>query len=184
MTTPDPFWSEVRRLLPDVDIVLIPPEPEPPPASGSRFVTAIRARRVREDARTALGAAWTRLLPALDPPPTVLRTWRAAGDSGRLLRVELVARRPGAPPAGVLESVAAARAELTRPGEPPWPLDERPWATADPRKLVTATAGFEIELYGARTPPALTLTVRGPALPVPPDLARDLLATATEELPW
>src|SRR5882724_9402893 len=122
MTTPDPFWSEVRRLLPDVDIVLMPAEQEPPPATRSRFVTAIQARRLREDARTALGAAWSRLLPGLDPPPTVRRTWRAAGDSGRLLRVELSARRPGAPPAGVPETVAAARAELTRPDLAPWPL--------------------------------------------------------------
>jgi hypothetical protein len=180
MTRTDPFWDEVHRLLPDVDLVLLPPQTEPPPATDSRFVAAIRARRTRDGAHAVLAGTWRRLLAGVPEPATVRRLWLAVEPSGRAVRVELVARHAGRPDAGARHLLAAARAEVEAAGGS---VAERRWADADGLRLVTAVDGCGVDLYAVLTPPALTLTVLGPPVGVPEDLGRELAAAGPEDVP-
>jgi hypothetical protein len=180
VTRPDPFWDEVRRLLPDVDVVLLPPEVATAPAVESRFVASIRARRARDEVQAVLAAAWTRLAAEVPAPATARRTWRAVEPHGGAVRVELTARHPGRPSAGARELLAAARAVVEAAGGV---VDERRWADADGLRLVTGLDGCGVELYAVLTPPALTLTVIGPPIAVPEELGRELMAAGPEDVP-
>ena len=180
MTLPDPFWDEVHRLLPDVDLVLLPPESESPPAADSRFVAAIRARRARDEAHAVLVVGWRRLLAGVPAPVTARRLWLAVRPSGRVVRVELVARHAGRPDAGARELLAAARTEVEGAGGT---VDERRWADAGGLRLVTTVDGCGVDLFAVLTPPALTLTVVGPPVVVPDDLGRELMAAGPEDVP-
>jgi hypothetical protein len=191
----DPFWAEVTRLLPDVDVVLLPNgEPAQSASSDSRFVAAIRARRARDEAHQALAALWARLLPSLPLPPTCRRAWRAASDNGELIRVELIARHSAARdadvgyvdagqqragPNGVRETLAAARAEQVAAGVA---VDERRWVDAGGLRLVTEVAGHAVELYGVLSPATLTVTVLSPPVQVPVALGRQLVAGTAEQV--
>jgi hypothetical protein len=182
MTEPDAFWAEVRRRLPDADIVLLPPEaPDPPPATAdSRLVATIRARQIREAAHATLAAAWSRLATTVPRPATVRRIWRSLEPGPRVVRLEVVARYDGQPDPGVAAVLTAARATVEAGGGT---VDEQRWASADGLRLVTDLAEHAVELYGTLDPPGLTATVLSPPLAVPPDLGQDLIAAATEEAP-
>jgi hypothetical protein len=182
MTTgPDPSWAEVHRLLPDVDIVLLPPQPPtPPPSTDSRLVAAIRARQTRDAAHATLAEAWHRLAAPVPRPATVRRIWRALEPGARVVRLEIVARYDGQPDPGVADLLTAARATVDAAGGT---VDEQRWASSDGLRLVTSLAEHTVELYGTLDPPGLTATVLSPPLAMPTDLGEDLLAAGTEQAP-
>lgn len=178
----DPFWSEVARLLPDADLVLLPPEDSPGHASNdSRLIGAVRARLVRDEAHRAFVTAWQELAPGEPPPETIRRTWRSLQPDGQLVQLELVARKPGWPAVGIRELLAAARTHQLAADRS---VDERRWADSDGLRLVTGIEGHNAELYAALTPPAITLTVLATPAPVPVELGRELVAIGTEQLPY
>jgi hypothetical protein len=181
MTEPDRYWAEVRRLLTDADLVLLPaPPPAPPPTRESRLIAAIRARQTRDAAHATLALAWTRLAPTLPRPATVRRTWRAAGPDGGLIRLELVARHDGPAGPDAADPLTAARSTVETSGGS---IDEDLWVRSAGLRLVTDLAGHIVELYATRHPPGLTATVLAPPLAVPADLAHDLLTTGTADAP-
>jgi hypothetical protein len=181
MTEPDPFWAEVRRLLPDVDTVLLPPQsPAPAPTADSRLVGTIRARQTRQVAHAVLAEAWSRLAATVPRPATARRTWRSVQPAGRAQRLEVVARHDGEPEPSVTDVLTVARATVDAGGGQ---VDEQRWADSGGLRLVTELAGHTVELYGTLAPPGLTATVLSPPLAVPPDLAQDLLGTGTEAVP-
>jgi hypothetical protein len=181
VTAPGPFWDEVHRLLPDVDLVLLPPETVSPPVADSRFVATIRARSARDGTHEVMTLAWRRLLAGVPGPATARRLWLAVEPSGRAIRVELVARHAGRPDAGAWELLAAARAEVESAGGT---VDERRWADADGLRLVTTVDGCGVDLFAVLTPPVITLTVLGPPVAVPEDLGRELMAATPEDVPF
>jgi hypothetical protein len=170
------FWNELHRLLPDADIVLLPPEPPAPPVTAdSRLVAAIRARQVREAAQATLIEAWAQLAGSVPRPATVRRTWWAAQPGGQVVQLELIAWQPDVgDPAALL---AAARDVIDAASGP---VDEERWARASGLRLVTTLADHTVELYGTLDPRGLTATVLGPPLALPPDLGAELTALGTE----
>lgn len=62
----DPFFSELRRKHPDVDVVLLPPVDPAPPAQPP--ATTGQAVATRRHALAVLDALWTRVGLTLDPP--------------------------------------------------------------------------------------------------------------------
>jgi hypothetical protein len=175
----DPYWEEVARLLPDADLVLLPPDDPAQPSDDSRLIGAVRARQVRDEAHRILRITWQELLPDVPTPQLVRRVWRAARPDAALVQVELVARRPGvAEPRPVL---SAARARLLTAGRV---VDERRWADSAGLRLVTDVDGHRAELFGVPDPAALTLALLTPPTPVPVELGRELVAAAVEELPY
>jgi hypothetical protein len=171
----------VHRLLPDADIVqLPPPAPAPPPTTESRLVAAIRARWTSEAAHATLAEAWSRLAATVPRPATVRRTWRAVEPGARAIRLELVARYAGVPDPSVADVLTVARAAVEAGGGT---VDEPRWAGSGGRWLVAGLAEHAVELYATVTPPGLTATLLSPPLAVPADLGNDLLATGTEQVP-
>lgn len=55
----DPFWRELRRRHPDVDVVVLPERPTEPPPGPPAFPA--QARAVQQHASRALAALWDRL---------------------------------------------------------------------------------------------------------------------------
>ncbi|WP_182379948.1 hypothetical protein [Nocardioides sp. WS12] len=75
----DPFWSEVRRRHPDVDIVLLPPDPSPDPSPDPDLAPASDTEVRR--AAVAVQEVWRGVRPLLAgfgplAPPSV--RWREA----------------------------------------------------------------------------------------------------------
>ena len=65
----DPFFAELRRRHPDVDVVLLPPvDPSPPPQPPATTGQALATRR---HAVAVLDALWDRVGLSLDPPAEV-----------------------------------------------------------------------------------------------------------------
>jgi hypothetical protein len=151
--------------------------PDLPAGTDSRLVAAIRARYAREAAHRTYPAEWARLLPDTPAPDTLRRRWRPVGTERAWYEVELAGWRTHPDVAGAL---AAARALIDAEGGT---LDERRWAESDGLWLRTTVAAQPVELYGTLTPPIVTLTVRSAPIAVPDDLARDLLAAGTEQVP-
>jgi hypothetical protein len=179
----DPFWAEVRRLLPDVDIVLLPPERPPPPAAReSRLVGTVRARWVVGTAHDTLRTAWDRLLPGLPRPATVRRAWQ-------------VSRPPAAEPTAVLRLSLTAGHDLTAAGDAAAVLadarvlveagggavDDQRWTASGGLRLVTTLSAHVLELTG--TGHAVTVALLSPPLPAPADLATEMGATPPEHAP-
>ena len=61
----DPFFGEVRRRHPDVDIVLVPPEAAAPPAPPPVDPAVLAAVPVEHDADTR--DLWSQVARAIDP---------------------------------------------------------------------------------------------------------------------
>jgi hypothetical protein len=177
----DPYWSEVARLLPDVDLVLLSDEPAAGDSNDSRLVGAVRARQVRDEAHRVLRVAWQELAPDVPAAQSVRRTWRAVRPDAQLVQVELVARRPGSLGVEARQLLSAARAHQLASGRQ---VDERRWADSHGLRLLTEIDGNSVELYAVLSPPALTVTVLTAPFSVPIELGRELVAAGTEELPY
>jgi hypothetical protein len=79
----DPFWSEVRRRHPDVDIVLLPPDEGPAQApEGAEPVDPAEVARAGEQQVAAL---WTTLLGHVSPADRAVR-WASGAVVDTLVR--------------------------------------------------------------------------------------------------
>lgn len=67
---PDPFFDVVRRRHPDVDIVLLPPEPPPLPVTADAVATDRTVERARDRCQGLAAALWQVLVEDPEQPPT------------------------------------------------------------------------------------------------------------------
>jgi len=92
----DPFWDEVRRLLPDVDIVVTTPRgaPDRPvdPDMAAEIAASAQERVIR-----AWRALWPRLLPDLETPERLRVAWFSEGPAERVVP-QALGRHTGLPP--------------------------------------------------------------------------------------
>ena len=75
----DPFFGEVRRRHPDVDIVLVPPEAAAPPVPPPVDPAVLAAAPVERDADTR--DLWSQVARAIDPAQATAR-WAAGAVTG------------------------------------------------------------------------------------------------------
>lgn len=150
----DPFWSVVRRRHRDVDIVLLPEDPDPPaepgPSLAPEALSAVGERLV---------ATWAVLAPLVGAhgeqvEPTV--AW-SPGDDGHALVVESAVRGLGQEGGtDLLRAVIGA-------------LGERDWRFAPSSRaglpLLRATDGL-LDLEAVAGPGATVLTLATGVLPV------------------
>jgi hypothetical protein len=178
----EPFWAEVRRLLPDVDVVLLPPERPAPERTGeSRLVGTVRARWVVGTAHSTLRTAWDRLLPGLPRPATVRRAWQVsrppAAERTAVLRLALTAAH-ALDAAAAAAALADARVLVEAAGGA---VDDQRWTASGGLRLVTALSAHVLELTG--TEHALTATLLSPPLPVPADLGTEMGGSPAQQAP-
>lgn len=89
---PDPFFTRLAELLPDVDIVVLPPEPR---RAAGPPLDANTARRSAEAASAAAEVAlcgwWSSGAPGLPAPAVLTRRWKPGSDK-RHIDAEAAAR--------------------------------------------------------------------------------------------
>lgn len=150
----DPFWSQVRRRHPGVDVVLVPPGPpraRPAPP-------ALPAWR-REDVAAAAAAAWRAVLAAAfgacGGPSGTYAAWRPRAGGHALV---LTAHRHGLGRDGGVEVLRSLLRACTTAG---WQAE-----TADrPRPVLRADAGGLV-LVAQAGAAATTVELAGPPLTV------------------
>ena len=98
---PDPFYTRLAQLLPDVDIVVLPPEPSRQPQPALDPAEARRAAELAAvSASSSLRTWWPMVTPAgLDLPDELTARWRPGGDGAHV------------------DAVAAARTLLSYDGD-------------------------------------------------------------------
>lgn len=77
----DPFYARLAELLPDVDIVVLPPEAPAEKTTPSTAAASSAAEAGATRALEALRRWWPVLLPDLPEPATIRRAWRPGADS-------------------------------------------------------------------------------------------------------
>lgn len=150
----DPFWSVVRRRHPDLDIVLLPPDPAPADVPGSSL--APEALREVTERVVATWAALVPLIPADGERIDPVVDW-SPGDAGHALVVDTAVRGVGQEGGtDLLRRVLGA-------------LGERGWRFAPSSRaglpLLRATDGL-LDLEAVAGPGATTLTLATGMLPV------------------
>jgi len=81
----DPFYARLAELLPDVDIVVLPPEtPEEPSAPPSSAAASTAAEDGAEGALAALRQWWPVLLTELAEPRAIRRAWMPGADGSHV----------------------------------------------------------------------------------------------------
>jgi hypothetical protein len=167
--TNDPFWSVVRRRQPDVDIVLLPPEPPPagpsgqPPQDPAAFAEAESAR---------VRAEWAQLVGERDEPTEEQSRWIPGPTPDSVAR-ETTLVLEGADPVHAVAAVERAVASLTDAG---WHLLVPP--TGSPRVVAGRSEEIgrrELQLVFAHAAGRLVLRVSSAGCPVAPGQLRSLL---------
>jgi hypothetical protein len=167
MTTPleaDPFYRELRRRHPDIDIVLLP---EAPPESSVEPAAAPplpdQPATVLQDLSDSFDTLWS-ILTSLPSSTGEDPRWRAGTADGEVF-AERVGRSPGVTDGGALLLDAAAA------------LGARSWDLRVPRggvpRLLADNAGRSLTL--SVWDGAVTLTVRTESYAVEADIHRALL---------
>lgn len=146
----EPFFDELQRLQPDVDVVLLPPDPAPP-----HDLAAASAEATRE-AADGVRRALTELLDDAHVAPGV-RVERWQRGSGDLQRFTARASRRGLDAVDALAALRVVRDAVLSRG---W--DARPTDTAQPRMTATHPSGRTLEAFC--TPTSVDLVVHSPAL--------------------
>jgi hypothetical protein len=173
--TNDPFWSVVRRRQPEVDIVLLPPEPPPSGPSGLRpqdpaAFAGAESARVR--------AEWATLVdtgdgsPDSQAGPVEDARWIPGPTPDSVAR-ETTLVREGADPVHAVAAIERAVASLADDG---WHLLVPP--TGPPRVVAGRDEEIgrrELQLVFAHAAGRLVLRVRSAGCPVTPAAARSLL---------
>ena len=153
----EPFFDELQRLQPDLDVVLLPPAAAPP-----RDLTAAPPEATHEAAAGVRRALTELLDDALVVPDVRVERWQRL--DGELQRFTARASRRGLDAVDALAALRALRDSVLRRG---W--DARPTDTAQPRMTATHPSGRTLEAFC--TPTSVDLVVRSPAL-VPDPVAR------------
>jgi hypothetical protein len=167
MTTPlevDPFYRELRRRHPDIDIVLLP---EVPPGSATDLAEApplpAQPGTVLQDLSDSFETLWA-ILTGLPTSSSEVPRWRA-GTSDDQVFAERVGRSTGVTDGSALLLDAAAA------------LDARSWNFRVPRggvpRLLAEHSGRSLTI--SVWDDAVTLTVRSESYAVEADVKRALL---------
>lgn len=174
---PDPFFARLAELLPDVDIVVLPPE-APPDAGepGDEHESRRAAAEGLDRAVAALRRWWPVVVPASAEPATISRTWSPGAD-GRHVQARAEA--------GTAIGPDQERRSLLRASR------ERSVAQGAVVVLQRTAAGllrlqvdeFTIEVHSPPDVPWWSVSASVPDIDVG-DLAVALLTTPPTELPW
>lgn len=161
----DPFFAAVRRRHPDVDVVVLPPEPtdEAPAEVPSEEVAAALTRVVAETARV-----WSVVEPAAEAPEARL----GFGDSPSSIRA---VARSSSPRRDGFDALVRLRLELEREG---WDLRRR--AGVGVERLTGVHDGLRVSLSYAEGSELLLLTVSTEAMEVGVERARELTGRGGE----
>ena len=162
----EPFFDELQRLQPDVDVVLLPPAHEPP----HDLVAA--SPQATHEAAVGVRRALTELLADAHVVAGV-RVDRWQRGSGDLQRFTARASRRGLDAVDALATLRVVRDAVLARG---W--DARPTDTAQPRMTATHPSGRTLEAFC--TPTSVDLVVHSPALVPDPDVRASARATAPE----
>ena len=160
----EPFFDELQRLQPDVDVVLLPPAPAPP-----RDLVAASPEATHE-AAVGVRRALTELLGDAHVVPGV-RVERWQREAGDLQRFTARASRRGLDAVDALATLRVVRDAVLARG---W--DARPTDTAQPRMTATHPSGRTLEAFC--TPTSVDLVVHSPALVPDPDVRASARATS------
>lgn len=166
----DSFWRRFSELQPDVDVVLLPPEP----ARQSRDMPGPEALAdAEESAQQAVRLArelWDPLTGGLEAPPDALLRWVTAGETA-VVRAEVTVRHHGFGDGAVAVRVDAATAYL---GSHDWRTSRRDPSVLGAYRLIASRQDTTVELAVYPDPEGVVLTVRSPGTEVG-DLASRLL---------
>ena len=167
-TPPDPLFAALRRRHPDVDLVLLPPEPPAPAHRDPRGDPAELDARLAEVglAQERLRAATATSVPDLTPVAPVAP---AFGDSESQVRAVVRLRGTGEDDPGLVERVATA----LRDGG--WAVRVAGGATEVGRVLAVLD-DVELTLTHARAARVVLAVLVGPSLAVGVEQARRLTA--------
>jgi hypothetical protein len=168
----DPFFAEVRRRHPDVDIVLLPPEAAAPPAPPPVDPAALAAVPVEHDDETR--DLWSQVARGIDVAQATAR-WAAGEVAGTVRREALLA-------AGGVDAVTAAAALAGAARS----LEQAGWHVLEPdRGLPRVLAGHgegadrrEVQVVHVPATGRYAVTSRGPAYTVGPARVAALLRDA------
>ncbi len=169
----DPFFGEVRRRHPDVDIVLLPPEPPDGPAPTPVDPTALTGVAAEHDAEAR--ALWSRVAGGIDLPTGTTR-WAPGSLTGTVARESLLAAE-GVDPVTAAAALAGAARSL---GEDGWHVLEPD--TGMPRVLAGRGEGAdrrEVQVVHVEATGRYAVTSRGPSYAVGPARVRALLRGAS-----
>lgn len=162
----EPFFDELQRLQPDVDVVLLPPAHAPP----HDLVAA--SPEATHEAAVGVRRALTELLDDAHVVPGV-RVERWQRQAGDLQRFTARASRRGLEAVDALAALRAVRDAVLDRG---W--DARPTDTAQPRMTATHATGRTLEAFC--TPTSVDLVVHSPALVPDPEVRASDRATSPE----
>lgn len=158
----DPFFAELRRRRPDIDIVLMPPEPPPAdPRTDAELAAAEALIRVGTQARQLWGAI------APDPGRGPEVRYRFGRDSASVRPVAtLTTRRDDG-----FEVLVRLRHELESDG---WDVRR---AEASVERLTGLLAELDVSASYAPALGVLVFTMSGPSVSVGRERARELTAS-------
>jgi hypothetical protein len=169
----DPFFGEVRRRHPDVDIVLLPPEPPDDPAPAPVDPAALTGVAVEHDAQAR--ALWSRVARGIELPAGTTR-WAPGSLTGTVARESLLAAE-GVDPVTAAAALAGAARSLDEDG---WHVLEPD--TGMPRVLAGRGEGAgrrEVQVVHVEATGRYAVTSRGPSYAVAPARVRALLRGAS-----
>lgn len=173
----DPFFGEVRRRHPDIDIVLLPPEPPqaPEPPAGSAPVDPSVLTTVAVEHEAEARALWSRVARGIDLPADTAR-WAPGTVTGTVARESLLAAE-GVDPVTAAAALAGAARSLAEGG---WHVLEPD--TGMPRVLAGRGEGAgrrEVQVVHVEATGRYAVTSRGPSYAVGPARVRALLLGAS-----
>jgi hypothetical protein len=177
--SPDPFFDVLRRRLPGVDVVVLPPEPQTVSGVTDPAAAEVAVRNAQRAVVDALVHWWPAATGDLEPPPEMTVRWSSPGPD-HLVRAEAWARHPA----------RGARDASRRVDEAERALREAGWATQrrdpDPPRhlLLRARRGpVRLQVYVWPDPGAYDVLVRHEPVDVG-ERGASLLARAREARPW
>ncbi len=146
--TLDPFFDEFRRRLPDVRVVLLPPD-GPDPAPPEAVAPDDAAQRVTDASRLAgdlLVAGWPALSGGREHPDVVTYDW-APGDEPGVVLVRAKARVEGAAAQAAQDATAELRVVGDRLEADGWSVSVRVGSDGAARVLGVRD-GVRVEAVG------------------------------------
>lgn len=175
----DPFYDELHQRLPEVRVILLPPEtpnPTEPVETLTPEEAARRATSGRTTARDNLASLWAVASAGRPQPPQVRHAWDAGNEPGVVI-AQAQARHEG--------SVGDVRGDLTsvreRLAEEGWAVTTHPVGKNGTR--LAATRGetrLDVVVWGSDGPWDVTVGVPAPV----GDQATTLRAGGTVTTPW
>ncbi|MFY0406670.1 hypothetical protein [Solicola sp. PLA-1-18] len=175
MTT-DRFWTRLRTLLPDADLVVVPA-----PAPPAVLADDDRRLRAERDAQRVLVGSWRAASIDLPAPPAYRWRWSAVVDPADA-QVVATASVP-LPPGG-----DEGRADEVRRA-----LDAAGWAVSSRRHPASVravappghhAAGHALHAFAHEASASWFVVVTGPAVPVGAEAVATLSSRGYQDPPW